>query len=40
MAAERAESEDRISGKVCFYGYVRKPGRNPGGTGKGIENTK
>ena len=30
MAAKRAKGQDRISGKICVYGYLRKQRRNSG----------
>ena len=32
MAAKRAEGYNRIPGKICSYGYIRKPGSDPGST--------
>ena len=36
MAAERAESKDRVSGKICFYGDLRQQRRNTGSTKESI----
>ena len=36
MAAERAESKDRVSGKICFYGDLRQPWSNTGSTKESI----
>ena len=32
MAAERTESKDRISGKICVYGHIRKQRCDSGNT--------
>ena len=32
MAAKRAEGYNRLSCKICIYGYIRKPGSDPGST--------